>query len=365
VSSILNDQCEYFFNRKPDIITPNGLDISLFPTLEERTLMHNHAKTRIFRFLNAYFSPYYPIDLRDSLLFFTSGRYELVTKGYDIFLNALGDLNRLLKEEGSKKNIFVFLFIMLPTKEPNQKILGNLAIYDAIEHEIDKEFSSIRNKVINSLIHGQNISDKSLFHDSFIIDTKKLMFKFKQRNMELPPLCAFRGLKKDDQLIKIMESAGLKNREEDRIKIIFYPAPVSVADGLLSMEYNYLVSGMHVGVFPSLYEPWGYTPLESSAFSVITITTDSSGFGNFVVNNSKNIKKKGILILNALKNKSPEIKKELLNKLYKLTNISRTERIERKLNAREIALKADWKDFAPYYIKAHNMALDKVRRVCK
>ena len=355
-------EIEYTANRKPDIITPNGLEMSKIPSLEERTLLHQSAKQRIYRFLNAYFLPYYSIDIPDSLLFFTSGRYELTTKGYDLLLEAFGKLNDKLRKEGYKNTIFVFLFIMTEEKEVNEEILENLAVYDAIEHLISKEFPNVEKRIINNLIHGEEIKKEGVFDDNFLIETKKLMLKFKRKENENPPICAFKGLRKEDPIMKLLLKSGLDNKEDDRVKVIFYPAPVSVADSLLSMEYNYLITGMHLGIFPSTYEPWGYTPLETAAHAVMSITTDIAGFGKFIMQNSDQRKKPGIFVLNTNGKKREDIISELSKIMHWVVCLPRKERIEKKLEAHKLAMLADWKTFAQYYIKAHNLAIERCKK---
>ena len=365
VSNITGIEAEYILGRKPDIITPNGLGISRFPSLEERSVLHVKSKESIYRFLNAYFLPYYSIDVPNSLLFFTSGRYELKTKGYDLLLDALGKLNDLLKKEGYKNTIFVFLFIMTQPKKINEEILENMTLYSTIEHTVSQEFPHIEKRVISSLVHGDDIKKDSLFDEHFLIESKKLMLKFKSREKENPPICAFNGLKKDNLVIELLLKSGLDNREDDKVKVIFYPAPVSVADGLLSMEYEEVARGMHLGIFPSIYEPWGYTPLETAAHGVMSITTDVAGFGRFIIKNSDQRKKPGIFALKTEGKKREEIIDELVKNMYWVAKLSRKQRIEKKLDAYKLASLADWGNFVQYYIKAHNLAIEKCKKRLK
>jgi len=362
VSEITGTEMGYILGRKADVVTPNGLDISKFLSWEERSVLHSNAKQRIYRFLNAYFLPYYSIDIPNSLLFFTSGRYELTTKGYDILLEALGELNDQLKKENYQNTIFVFLFVMTYGKEANEEILENMAIYDAIEHTVAGEFPNVEKRIINNLVHGHEVSKEIVFDESFLIESKKLMMKFKRKKTKNPPLCAFKGLKKDDPIMQILLKSGLDNKEDDKVKVIFYPAPVSVADGLLSMEYYYVMTGMHLGIFPSMYEPWGYTPLETAAHSVMSITTDIAGFGKFIQKNSDQRKKPGIFVLKTINREREEIIDELTKMMHWIVNLPRKERINKKLEANKLATLANWENFAQYYIKAHNLAIEECKR---
>jgi len=360
VSEVTGKEMRYILGRKPDVITPNGLEMSRFPSLEERAILHHRSKEKIYRFLNAYFLPHYPIDIPHSLLFFTSGRYELTTKGYDILFEALSKLNETLKKEDYQNTIFVFLFIMTSsTKDSNEEILHNLAIYDVLEHAIREELPHLEKRVISSLMHGHEIKKEILFDEHFLMESKKLMLRFRMKESEKPPICAFKGLKKDDPIMKLLLKYGLDNKEDDKVKMIFYPAPVSVADGMLSMEYNEVISGMHLGIFPSIYEPWGYTPLETAANAVMSVTSDVSGFGKFIIKNSDQRKKPGILVLKTEDKKRAEIVEELADMMYWVTKLPRKERIEKKLEARKLSTLADWKKFSKYYIQAHNLAIER------
>jgi glycogen(starch) synthase len=360
VSEVTGKEMKYILGRQPDVITPNGLDMERFPSLDERAILHHESKEKIYRFLNAYFLPHYSVDVPHSLLFFTSGRYELTTKGYDLLFEALARLNRILKKENYQNNIFVFLFIMTSAKDSNEEILQNLAVYDVIEHAVKEELPHLEKRVIASLVHGREIKKEILFDEHFLIESKKLMLRFKKKKFEDPPVSAFKGLKKEDIIMKFLLKCGLDNKEDDKVKVIFYPAPVSVADGLLSMEYNEVIRGMHLGIFPSIYEPWGYTPLETAAQAVMSITSDVSGFGKFILKNSDQRKKPGILVLRTENKKRERIINELVDMMYWVSKLPRKKRIEKKLEAKKLSALADWKEFAKYYIRAHNLAIERL-----
>ncbi len=361
VSGLTSKEARYILGREADVVTPNGVDLSFFPTLEDRAIIHSISKEKIHKFLNAYFLPYYPVDVKDSLLFFSSGRYELITKGYEIFLEALGKLNNILKKKNSKKNIFVFLFIMKKNKEPKEEVIRNLSLYWTIEQEVNKEMLYIKNKVMGALIHGYDLKYKHIFDDAFLINTKKIIQKLFNKKNKLPPVCAHRGLDKGDSLLELLKKNKLENKKSDKVKVIFYPAPVSVSDGLLSMDYFSVISGMQLGVFPSLYEPWGYTALETALHGVMGITTDAAGFGRFIQKINKG-KKEGVFVLKVLNRKEKDITNELVKMMYKITKLSREERIKNKIKAYELATLTDWKRFAKYYIRAHNLAIERCKK---
>ena len=76
---------------------------------------------------------------------------------------------------------------------------------------------------------------------------------------------------------------GFANAKADNVKVIYVPCYLNGSDGIFDKTYYDLLIGMDATVFPSYYEPWGYTPLESIAFGVPTITTTLSGFGQWIL----------------------------------------------------------------------------------
>ena len=365
VSQITGRECEYILDRKTEIITPNGINTEKYPTIEERTIQHAESKEKIWRFLEAYFLPYYSIDVENSLLLFTSGRYEFHTKGFDTLIYSLGWLNKLLKKENYPKNIFVFFFIFdRGIRKYNYEVLENLSGYEHIENFADENLPELEKRAVELLVHGDELSKDGLFDRDFMKESKKLMNKFRRGGHRRPPLCALR-MGRNDVIYNTLKNEGLMNREEDRIKVIVYPTRITVGDGLLSMDYYDVIAGMHLGVFPSYYEPWGYTPLEAGAYSIMSITTDLAGFGKFVQENTDQRKKPGILVLHREGRVAKDEVKDLKDMLHWFAKLDRQKRINKKYEAKKISELADWKDFSRYYVDAHNLAVTKCKKRVK
>ena len=359
VSDITSRECHYILHRKADIVTPNGINTEKYPTIEERAMLHRASKEKLWRFLEAYFLPYYPIDVENSLILFISGRYEFHTKGYDVFIKSLGRLNKRLMGEGYPKNIFVFFFVFDRGKRlQNYDVLENLSRYKQIEEYMDEKFPELEKQAVSMLIHGDELGKKGLFDSEFLMETRRLMARFKRPEHRRPPLCALR-VGRNDVIFNSLKGAGLLNKEEDKVKVIVYPTRISIGDGLLSMDYYDVIAGMHLGVFPSYYEPWGYTPLEAGAFSVLSVTTDLAGFGKFVKESTDQRKKPGILVLRRDGRTDEEIVKELEESMHWFSKLSREERVEKKLEAKAVSELADWGGFSKYYIQAHDMAVKR------
>ena len=121
------------------------------------------------------------------------------------------------------------------------------------------------------------------------------------------------------------------------------------------------MSGCHLGVFPSFYEPWGYTPLEAAALGTSSVTTDLAGFGRFVDTKSKSEKTPGIFVLKRMGKSDDDIVKDLSSFMLKFALFSKHDRVENKIEAKRLAGLADWRLFVKYYIEAHNSALLRLK----
>jgi len=359
VSDITAKECGYVLGKKPDIVTPNGIDTGKYPTIEERAMLHHRTKGKIWDFLEAYFLPYYDVNIQDSLLLFISGRYEFHTKGYDVLIESLGRLNEQLKKEGYEKTLFVFVMVLDKTqREQNREIIENLAQYEQIEDYVYEKLSPIHEKIMSMLVHGNDLSKGKLLDGDFFIETKKLMARFRKTENKTPPVCIV-DMNSKDRILKALKKAKLTNKAEDRVKIVYYPKPVALGDGFLSMNYFDAMAGMHLGVFPSYYEPWGYTPLEAGAYSLMSITTDLAGFGKFVKKNTDQREKPGILVLKRDGRTDEQATVDLTKMLHWFANLSKNERVGKKLEAKEISNMADWKEFSKYYVQAHDLAVKR------
>jgi glycogen(starch) synthase len=357
VSDITGRESEYILGRGVDIVTPNGIDTSKFPTIEESTLLHKKYKEKLLDFLEAYFLPYYNIDFSKSLIFLISGRYEFRNKGYDIFIEALNRLNEKLNET-SGMTVFAFIFVYNQNPPPpDNEVLANLAAYDGVREFVYDKMEEMKDDIITNLVHRQKIRLCDLLEEDFFQDAKRQVDSFAKHVGENPPFCVLKT-EGDDELLDHIRDNNLLNREEDRVKVIYYPLPVSVGDGFLQMSYEHAIAGGHVGVFPSYYEPWGYTPQESAARGLLAVTTDLAGFGEYMLG-LKQDKDNGVFVTKRRgKSKKQEVE-ELAELLHGIVKLNRGDRINLKFKAKKVSDATDWRYFADYYVKAHNLALEK------
>ncbi len=357
VSEITAMEAENFLNKKPDIISPNGLDIEKFPTFEEATIQHRKNREKIREFLLYYFFPYYSFDLENTLFYFLTGRHELRDKGIDIFISSLGRLNKILKQKRSNKTIVAFVWVPANIKGIKPELLENRTFFKDIKDIIDDETENIKHRIIYNIVSEKRISERKIFNKSDLLEIKKKVVRLKKEG--LPPIITHELYDENDDILNKIKETKLKNSKEDRVKIIFYPIYLSGADGLLDLSYYEAIGGCHLGIFPSFYEPWGYTPLEASTLGISSITTDLAGFGRYIKNLPKSPKNPGIYIIKRFKKRDEEIIRELTKIMWDYTKLSKQDRIANRMEARRLASTADWKFFIKKYIEAHNLAIKR------
>src|SRR3989339_2251138 len=357
VSEITGMEASYLLRKKPDKLLPNGLDISKFPTFEEIIIKHKLQRDRIREFMLYYFFPYYTFDPKETLTYFIAGRYEFHDKGIDIYIKALGKLNEKLKQSKSKKTLIAFIWVPANFRNIKPELLENKTLYQDIKDALEEVIDDVEKNIIYSFVSGRKAAKESLFEDDFLTEMKIRVAKFVRKGR--PPLLTHDLYDENDTILKTIISANLNNDEQDNVKIVYYPIYLSGADGLLNLNYYEAMQGSHLGVFPSYYEPWGYTPLEAGALGVSSVTTDLAGFGRFFCAECAQTEAPGIFVLKRLNKSDDDVVSQLVSVMFNFANMPKEERISNKLQARKTASMADWRIFANNYLEAHNMAVEK------
>lgn len=358
VSEITALEAEKLLGRRADVLVLNGLDISKFPTIEETSIKHITVRERIREFLTYYFFPYYTIDLQHNLIYFIVGRYEFRNKGLDVLIKSLGKVNERLKKEDTKRTISVFFWIPAQNSGRRTEVLENKNYYRHIKNFVNYHSDEIINKVISNIVSQKKLSVSNIFSDEFFKHLKRDIIHFKRGGD--PPLSTHYMDEEKDAMITEMRKNGLNNKEEDKVKVIIYPVYLDGADEMINLNYYDTIAGCHLGVFPSYYEPWGYTPLESAALGVASVTTDLAGFGRFIDKYQKKGKKEGIFVLKRMNKSEEEIVDNQAEILYNYAKFSHAERVENKTIAKNKATLADWGVLINNYIEANNLAIKKV-----
>lgn len=361
VSQITSLESKYVLEKEADVLLPNGLDMSKFQSFEELTMKHNTYRTKLREFVLYYFFPYYNLDLKNSLFFFTASRYEFHNKGLDIFIEALGKLNDRMKKENFKKTIITFFWIPASIDGIRQDLIAARESFQDIKDLLEENEEEIRENLLYTICSEKDINESNVIGGNSNFELKKKVMQLKSKSGQAP-FSTHEIIDADnDPIIKAFKQNGLFNREEDKVKVIFYPIYLSGADGLSDLDYYQCIQASHLGVFPSYYEPWGYTPLETAALGVSSLTSNLSGFGRYFYDILKDKELPGIFILDIEKQKKEEMMNNFIEILHKFANLDKRRRIDNKIQAREVAFMADWKNFAENYIDAHNLAIDKMK----
>jgi phosphorylase/glycogen(starch) synthase len=305
VSSITAKECSHFLNKGADIITPNGFDLKIVPTREELKLMRIEARIAMLEVAEALLArPVSP----NSMLVGTSGRYEFKNKGLDVFIESLGHLN---KDVNLKREVLAFLFIPANQHGPRRDLVRNL--------------------------HDRNLADAAPLQDPFL--THYLV------DADVDPI------------MKKVKQAGLTNRTTDKVKVFFVPSYLNGNDGIFNRSYYDLLAGLDVSVFASYYEPWGYTPQESLAFYVPTVTTSLAGFGNWMeVHGFTN---SSLEVIPRTDSNTVEVVESIKSTILSLSevDVSGYEKLRQDANA--LATQTQWHSFVKYYMKAYTQAINK------
>jgi len=163
----------------------------------------------------------------------------------------------------------------------------------------------------------------------------------------------------DDPILMFLRSSNLVNNEYDKVKVVYHPDFIVPTNPLWGIEYDQFTRGCNLGIFPSYYEPWGYTPLESIARGVPTVTSNLSGFGDFVMHNIPNPEEKGIVVIDKVKNTFDESAQQLADELFKFVKQDLRQRVDMRNKSEAASVIFDWESLTKYYDKAYILALQR------
>ena len=302
VSDITAIECEQLLDRKPDIVTPNGFEPNFVPAKSKFNACRKEARNNLLSVASALTGNKYDDN---TFIVTTSGRCEYRNKGIDLFLDSMNVL------AGKNLSRRVLAFVMVPAWSGDAR-------EDLIEALSSSSVSRLDNPVIT--------------HHLFNFDS--------------------------DPIINRIKSIGFSNSAESNVDVIYVPCYLNGTDGIFNKSYYDLLIGMDATVFPSYYEPWGYTPLESVAFGVPTLTTTLSGFGQWIVSDFENneIANTGVSVANRTDGNYAEVVESVANTINTLCNSSSDELKEISKKAMETASKANWSYFIDFYIKSFEIA---------
>ena len=303
-----------------------------------------------------HFFPSYTFDLDRTLLLFCSGRYEYRNKGIDIFLESLYYLNQRLKEIPESPTVVAFVITKGWVRSPNVHALQNHARLEELSALCDEVERGLGKKLLSAVAQGRLPELNELIDEDLRTQLRQSMHGFKSRSL---PGIVTHDLVNDgeDVILKHLRHRRLFNDKNDPVKLVYHPDFLTHSSPLLSLDYDQFVRGCHLGVFPSYYEPWGYTPPECLASGIPTITTDLAGFGAFALQRIPDPTANGVFVLPRSKQSPEQTIGDLTDYLVRFCQLSRRERIELRNKAERLSEHFEWGKLVAHYNDAHDEAL--------
>ncbi len=359
VSDVTARECEFLLGKVPDLILPNGLNITRFSAMHEHQNLHTKYKDRINEFVMGHFFQSQPFSLEKTLYFFTSGRFEYTNKGYDLTLEALARLNWKMKQARIDKTVVMFFITKQPYHSIDPEVLHSRAVMD----EIRETCGSIEKQIGDQLFKASASSNDLKMPDlnNFVDEYWRLRLRrtIQTWKNNKRPKVVTHLLKQEDGIVNFLQKSNLMNNPDDKVKIVYHPDFIVSTNPLFGLDYGQFVRGCNLGVFPSYYEPWGYTPLECIARGVPTITSDLSGFGDYIMQIMRDYEQWGVMVVNRKTQDFYKAAEELSEVMLKFVKQSLRERITQRNRVESISDTFDWSNLRTYYDTAHDLALKR------
>ncbi len=307
VSEITANECKELMGKPVDFVLPNGFENDFVPKGAQFTRKRNAARKRIFEVANALLGV--DFDDQNTLVISTSGRYEFRNKGVDVYIEAM---NRLQRDNRLNKKILAFIEVPGWVGEPRQDLIDRLNS----GHKFD---TPLHVPMITHWLHNMS----------------------------------------HDNVLDMMKYLDMQNRKEDNVKLIFLPCYLNGDDGIFNMKYYDLVLGNDMCIYPSYYEPWGYTPLEAIAFKVPCITSDLAGFGLWANSEIGHVGEiiDGVKVVHRTDYNYSEVADKIKDTVAEFSNFTAAEVKKSRSNAEKLSKKALWSNFIKYYYEAYDFAL--------
>ena len=310
VSRFTDRECAQLLDKPADVVLPNGFENDFVPKTSQFKTIRTKARQRILDVAGALTGSIFP---KDTLIVSTSGRNDYRCKGFDVFLETMAQLRAQLNDDkNNNKQVLALIEVPCWLKGPRADLQAVLLKKDNTK---------------------QPLPDPVITHDLWNLN--------------------------EDRIVRQIWQLGLKNLPQDKVKVILVPCYLEGKDGIFNMPYYHILAANDLAIYPSYYEPWGYTPLESCAFHTPCITTDLSGFGQWVneVLKHDGTLKDGVCVLHRDDHNFYNVSENICNTIKELLSMSQAEREAIGKNATKLGNKAQWKHFISYYYEAYDFAL--------
>ena len=309
VSEVTARECEQLLERRP-LVTPNAFEQNYVPKGAKFTATRAAARQRMLRVAGALTGQVFP---EDTMIIATSGRLEMRNKGIDVYLDALSSLRDALERVTSlRRKVVAFVLVPAWMKSPRADLIENMA-------------SRRPHRLFNPVIT----------HNLYNPDS--------------------------DPIYSRINALGFHNEPQDMVTVIDVPSYLNGNDGIFDMTYYDLLAGLDAAVFPSYYEPWGYTPLESAAFGLPTVTTDLAGFGLWVLDNfGDDSDLSGIKVVHRTDSNYADTVQTVVSGLINLYVMEPKMMQSVRNGSRTTSKAASWDNFIKYYDDAYEAALKQI-----
>ncbi|XP_044736655.1 glycogen [starch] synthase isoform X2 [Chrysoperla carnea] len=359
VSEITGFEAEHLLKRKPDFITPNGLNVKKFSALHEFQNLHAISKEKIHEFVRGHFYGHFDFNLDKTLYFFIAGRYEFGNKGADIFIEALARLNHYIKSSNTDITVVAFLIFPAKTNNFNVESLRGHAVTKSLRDTINDIQQKIGKRMYDICLSGRLPDTSELLEKDDTVKIKRCLYSLQRDG--LPPITTHNVVDDwNDPVLNGVRRCKMFNTVHDRVKVVFHPEFLSSTNPLFGLDYEEFVRGCHLGVFPSYYEPWGYTPAECTVMGIPSITTNLSGFGCFMQEHIADPMSYGIYVVDRRYISLENSVQQLAQFMYDFSRLNRRQRIIQRNRTERLSDLLDWRNLGVYYRDARQQALQAV-----
>ena len=363
VSGVTDEECKYLLGRSVDVVTPNGLNVARYNLGHDQQNQHGVNKEAIHRFVMGHFFPSYSFDLEKTLYMFTSGRYEPRNKGFDLCLETMARLNAELRARQDDPvlkggTIVFFIVSQKAVKSINPLALEKRGVLEELRDVCRHITEEVGEKLAARAASGAKLKLDDLIDEYWMLRYRRVQAAMRQNCL---PMLVTHILEDDanDPVLNQLRQLNLVNRLEDPVKVVYHPQFINPANPLWGIEYEQFVRGCHMGLFPSAYEPWGYTPLECAAMGIPSITSDLAGFGRYVQENIEEHDKNGLIVLGRRGRSYFDSAADMAQKLLEFCKLDRRDRIALRNNVDRRSWDFDWPRLVPSYHAAHDLALHR------
>lgn len=308
VSDVTARECEQLLERRP-VVTPNAFEQNFVPKGAKYTAARRLARKKLLAVASALTGEKLSDD---TMLIATSGRCEMRNKGIDLYLDVMNVL-RHQYQENIDRNIVAYVLVPGWTREARHDLK------EAIENE---QSVGLFNPIITHNLHNEE----------------------------------------SDAIYGKMNYLGFRNQANEKVTVIYVPCYLNGDDGIFNIPYYELLTGFDLTVFPSYYEPWGYTPLESVAMGVPTITSDLAGFGQWVEKElGNNEMRTGVKVVHRNDSNYDEALEQIVKAVLAMNAMSQRECDRLRRMAKLTSKQATWEHFMAHYFEAYKIALARAQ----